>query len=424
MACRLTKLANGVTILTVPQPEALSVSVMVLANAGAKNEGIKLSGISHFLEHMGFKGTKRRPKSIDLSSELDALGANYNAFTSHDSTTYYVTVVPTKIEVAIDLLSDLYLQPIYPVSEIKKERGVIIEEIKLYEDQPQSFVWSVFSKLAYAGTPAGQLIIGERETVSAITRADLVAYRAKHYSAKATTIIVVGKFNEKAIIKLLSEKFSSLSAGSPVAYSPVAEVQNKPRVELVERPIEQSHLILGFKSANLFDKKIYALTVLASALGGGMSSRLFQKIREELGAAYYVGANQDSHLDHGFLAIYSGVDAPRLKLVITTIIEEIKKIKEELISDKELRRVKDHLVGNLFLGLETPASQTYFYGEQALGTKKILSLQQYIAKIQAVTAEELKDIASEIFQPHRLNLAVVGPACSLAEIEAQLHSLE
>jgi len=401
----------------VPQPEALSVSIMALADAGAKNEDSKISGISHFLEHMGFKGTERRPKSIDLSSELDTLGASYNAFTCHNSTAYYVTVIPDKIEKAVDLLADLYLHPIYPDEEIKKERGVIIEEIKLYEDQPHSFVWDIFSKLAYAGTRAGQLVIGERATVSAITRSDLLAYRAKYYLAGATTLIAVGNFAEEEMIKLLSGEFGSLPAGVKGVCSAIIETQNEPRIELAKRPIEQSHLVLGFKSVNLFDNKVYPLTVLANVLGGGMSSRLFQKVREELGAAYYIGASQNSHLDHGFLAIYSGVDAPRLKLVIETIMAEIKKIKEEIIPSQELNRVKDRLIGNLFLGLETPSAQTYFYGEQALLRKEILSPQQSAEKIRAVTAEELKELANEIFQPNRLNLAIVGPDCSLAEIK-------
>jgi predicted Zn-dependent peptidase len=420
MIYRQTKLANGATILTVPQPEALSFSVMALANAGAKNEDIKNSGISHFLEHMGFKGTIRRPKQIDLSSELDALGASFNAFTSHDSTAYYITVVPDKAEKAVDILADMYLNSILPEEEINKERGVIIEEIKLYEDQPSSFVWDVFSKLAYDGTAAGRLTIGERETVSAITREDLVAYRAKHYLAESTTIIAVGNFVEEAMIKLLSEKFLALPAGEKNICEAVIENQAESRVKLTERPIEQSHLVLGFKSVNLFDDKVYPLTVLASILGGGMSSRLFQKVRSELGAAYYVGATQSSALDHGFLAVYAGVDASKLNLAIEAIVGEIKKIKAEPISEQELNRVKDHLVGNLFLGLETPSDQTYFYGEQTLVGKEILSPKQYAEKICAVTALELKTLANEVFQSDRLNLAIVGPKCLLDEIKGLL----
>ncbi len=409
--------------MTVPQPGALSVSVMALVDAGPKNEDEKNSGISHFLEHMGFKGTTSRPKSIDLSSEFDAIGASFNAFTCHDSTAYYVTVIPDKIDKAVDLLSDLYLHPVYLAEEIRKERGVIIEEIKLYEDKPTSFVWDVFAKLAYAGTPAGRLTLGERSTVSALTREDLVAYRAKHYLAGATTIIVIGNFSENKIIKLVSEKFASLPAGAgrlvgeKIGNSVVMENQTELRIELAKRSIEQSHLVLGFKSANLLDDKVYPLTILAGILGGGMSSRLFQKVREELGAAYYIGANQISHLDHGFLAIYAGVDAPRLNLAIGKIMVEIQKIKTELIPNVELTRVKDHLIGNLFLGLETPSDQTYFYGEQALFSQRFLTPLLLAEKLRAVTSEELKTLANEIFQANHLNLAIVGPDCSLAEIK-------
>lgn len=417
MSYRLTKLANGATILTVPQPEALSVSVMALANAGAKNEDEKISGISHFLEHMGFKGTERRPRSIDLSSELDTLGANYNAFTCHDSTAYYVTVIPDKAEKAVDLLADIYLHSKLAKEELEKERGVIIEEIKLYEDQPMSFVWEVFSKLAYAGTRAGQLIIGNRGVISTLTSEDLLAYRAKHYTAEATTIIAVGNFDEDKMIELLSSKFSSLPVGAKGDFSVVVNDQIDSRVEFFKRPIEQSHFVLGFKSVDLADDRAHAFTVLATVLGGGMSSRLWQKVREELGATYYLKASQESSLDHGFLYIQSGVDSPRLKLVIETILAEIKKIKTELISIEELNRVKDYLIGNLFLGLETPSAQTYFYGEQVLVGKEILSPQQLAEKIRAVTAEELKILANEIFKPERLNLAIVGPECSIEEIK-------
>ncbi|MFA5001333.1 MAG: pitrilysin family protein [Candidatus Paceibacterota bacterium] len=424
MSYRLTKLETGLRILTVSQPEALSVSVMVLANAGAKNEDDKDSGISHFLEHMGFKGTERRPKSIDLSSEFDAIGASFNAFTCHDSTAYHLTVIPAKVELAVDLLSDMYLHSTLTEAEIKKERGVIIEEIKMYEDKPTSFVWDVFAKLAYAGTLAGRLVLGERETVSALTREDLVAYRAKHYSAQETIIIVVGNFAEDRMIKLVSEKFSSLPTGEKIITQIVTEDQLEPRLKLVPRSIEQSHFVLGFKSASLADEKIYPLTVLACILGGGMSSRLFQKVREDLGLAYYIGADQNSSLDHGFWAVSAGVEASKLNLALEAVVAEIKKIKIETVPAEELNRAKDHLVGGLFLGLERPADQTYFYGEQMLEPKEILTPQQLAEKVRAVTAEELKVLANEIFQADRLSLAIVGPDCSLTEIRGIIRAID
>ncbi len=424
MSYRLTKLANGATLLTVPQPGALSVSVMALVDAGAKDEDAKTSGISHFLEHMGFKGTTKRPSSMILSSELEALGASYNAFTGHDATAYYVTVIPEKADEAVDLLSDLYLNPLCVPEEVKKEKGVIIEEIKLYEDNPTAFVWDVFSQLAYAGTPAGQLIIGKRETVSSFSREDILSYRTKHYLAGATTIIAVGNFAEEKMITALSEKFGNLSAGEKEICPPVQELQAEPRIELVKRPIEQSHFVLGFKSANLFDAKLYPLTVLACVLGGGMSSRLFQKVREELGAAYYLRSEQESHLDHGFLAVSAGVDSGRFPLALEATIGELKKIKEGLVSEEELNRVKDYLIGRLFLSLETPSEQTYFYGKQALLRREILSPEQQADKIRAVTASEIQVLAQEVFCLNRLNLAIVGPDCSIDEIRGIINSIE
>lgn len=420
MSYRLEKIDNGATILLVPQPTALSVSVMVVVNAGSKNESEENSGISHFLEHMGFKGTKNRPTSFALSSELDALGAGYNAFTGHDATAYYVTTIPEKAEQAIDILADMYINSTLPEEEIAKERGVIIEEIKMYEDEPRSLVWDVFAKNTYTGSAAGRLTIGERETVSAITRDDLCQYRSRHYSALATTIVVVGCFVEEKIKSLIVEKFASLPKGETASFEKLKLIADGPKVCLAERPIDQSHFVLGFKTVDLADDQLPQLTLLSRILGGGMSSRLFQRVREDLGAAYYVGAGQNAHLDHGFLAIYAGVDAKRLSEVVEVISEEIVKLKQEPIDLEELNRAKDCLVGNLFLHLETPSEQTYFYGEQSLIGKEILSPQQYADKIRSITAEELKVIANEIFCLDRLSLAIVGPACSIDEIRSKL----
>jgi len=420
MNYRQRELKNGVKLVTVPQPEALSVSLLVLVDAGAKNEDKKVSGISHFLEHMGFKGTQSHPSSMALASEFDALGANYNAFTSHDFTGYYVTVIPEKAEQAAELLADLYLNPVYSEEEINKEKGVILEEIKMYEDKPSSFVWDVFAEIAYGDTPAGRTVLGERGTVKNLSRSDLLAYRQKHYIAHATTIVAVGNFTEDKIIKLLEEKFSGFNGGQPHPYPEMVDGQSELNSKLVMRPINQAHLVLGFKSFNLFSDKIYALNVLAAILGGGASSRLFQKVREELGAAYYIGASQNSHIDHGFLTIYSGVDAVKTEEVVGVIMAELSKLKDELVTIEELNRVKDGIIGNLFLGLETPSDQTFFYGEQVIIGREVLTPNQYAEKIRAVTVEEIKILAQEIFVQEKLNLAIVGPELSLAEIKGKL----
>lgn len=409
MNYRLTKLPNGLRLLTVPQKEALSFSLLVLVSAGAKNEEKSFSGISHFLEHLGFKGTTNHPSSLELASEFDSLGANKNAFTGHDFTGYYVTAIPEKAEPATELLADLYLNPLYPEEEIKKEKGVILEEIKMYEDKPSSFVWDVFAELAYGDTPAGRTVLGDRETVKNLTRADLLAFRKKYYLASATTIIAVGNFNEEKMIKSIEEKFASFNGGASHPWPLMIDDQTEARRQLSPRSIKQSHLVLGFKTVNSFSDKNYGLTVLAAVLGGGMSSRLFQKVREDLGAAYYIGAGQNDNVDHGFLSIYCGADALRVKEVLEAITVELDRLKTELVGEAELARVKDGLVGNLFLGLETPSDQTFFYGEQLLLEKEILSPKEYAEKIRAVTSEEVRSLAQEFLCDRGLNLAVVGP---------------
>jgi len=425
MSYRQTKFENGVKLTTVPQTEALSASILFLVDAGAKNEEKSSSGLSHFLEHMAFKGTKACPSSFALTSRFDALGANYNAFTGYDFTGYYVTVVPDKAEEAASLLADLYLNPLYPTEEIDKEKGVVLEEIKMYEDKPASLVWDVYATAAYGDHPAGRPVLGVPGTVSAFSRDDLAGYRKKHYLASATTIAVVGNFDEDKLTELLRGKFFAFNGGSPHPWPKLIGSQVGPNLSLVSRPIKQTHLVLGFQSATLFDDdELDGLNILAAVLGGGMSSRLFQRVREELGAAYYVGANQNSHVDHGFLTVYAGVDAGRTQEVLSVLVAELRRLKNEAIPAEELNKVKDGFIGNLFLGLETPSDQSFFYGEQVILGRPVLDPLAYAEKIRAVDAASIKRLAEKIFVANRATLALVGPeALFKLDLRANLSSL-
>jgi len=414
---RQIEFANGVKLVTVPQTEALSVSLLVLVDAGAKNEEPAASGFAHFLEHMAFKGTVNYPSSFALTSEFDALGASYNAFTGYDFTCYSVTVIPEQAPRAAALLADLYLHPLYPAEEIEKEKGVVLEEIKMYEDKPSSLVWDAWAETAYGQTPAGRSVLGSPATVATFTRDDLLAYRRKHYLAKATTIVAVGRFDEVKLTELLREQFAAFNGGAGHPWPEWRDDQIAANFRLTVRPIKQTHLVLGFKSATLFDDdELDGLNVLAAILGGGMSSRLFQKVREELGAAYYVGASQNAHVDHGFLAIYAGVDAERTAEVLVAVAAELRRLKTEPVGAAELARVKDGFIGNLFLGLETPSDQTFFYGEQIILGKPALDPLAYAEKIRAVDATTIKRLAEKIFVADRSTLALVGPE-SLAELD-------
>lgn len=410
MKFRRTIFKNGLRVITAPLKDSLSVNVMVMVNAGGKDENKDNNGISHFLEHMCFKGTKKRPTSLKLSSEFDSLGASSNALTSHDWTGYYATVTPEHAAKAVELVADLYLNPIYAEAEIKKEKGVVKEEIKLYEDKPTSHVWEVFTQICFGDTPPGWSVLGTNKVINQLSKQDLIKYRKRHYFANKTLVLVAGNFNEAKMLKLLSKYFSRLPRREVgEKREPVVVEQKVPQVKTSYRKIDQTHLVLGFRTVDIYAEENYALMVLAAVLGGGMSSRLFQSIREKMGAAYYVGAAQNSYADHGYLALYAGVDSNKIKEVIKTMLSECSRLKTRLVSAKELKRVKDSMLGNLYLNLETPSDLAYFYGEQEILDKPVLTPDELGQRIKRIKAEEIREIARRYFTADRLNLALVGP---------------
>lgn len=401
-------LSNGLRIITVPMKDTPTVTVLVLVEAGSKYEIKNINGLSHFLEHMCFKGTPKRPTPIQISKELDGLGAQYNAFTSQEFTGYYAKAHAKKLSQIIDIISDMYLNPTFLEKEIQKEKGVIVEEIRMYEDMPQSHVQDIFTALLYGDQPAGWNVAGTEERVKAMTRDDFVGYRSKHYVAKGTTVIVAGKFDEKKIIFDLEKAFKSVSQDKKYDKIKVKESQSKPSVAIKDKETDQTHLVLGFRSYDIFDKKIPALKVLNAALGGSMSSRLFQKLREEMGLCYYVRSSTSEMTDHGYLAISAGVDKKRFIDAILAIIGECRKIAEMPIPSDELRKTKDFLIGNMYLQLESSDSQAEFYGFQEILKKEMRTPDQVAREIESVTSEAVQKIAKEIFRNNRMNLAAIG----------------
>ncbi len=411
----LKTLPSGLRLLSLPDPTATSVTILILVAAGSEYETRATSGLSHFLEHMCFKGTTKRPAAIDISQAFDALGASHNAFTSQEFTGYYGTVWPEKVEVMTELLADMYLDPLLDQAEIDKERGVIIEEIKMYEDLPQHRVGELIFELMYGDQPAGWSIAGPIKTVKELKREDFLAYRAKHYRAAKTVVVVSGNFSENKLLPPVEKLFSPTPTGTVVGKATVVENQAGPQILAKEKKSDQTHLVLGWRSFSLFDSRRPTLSVLAGLLGRGMSSRLFDRVRNQLGAAYYVGADQDSYTDHGLFTVAAGVDNERRVLVVETVLEEVQKIKTEIVSEKELRKVKDYLIGNLYLSLETPASLAFYYGGQEVAGEQIQTPKQWRQKLEAVTAQDLQTLANEIFVPTHLNLAVIGPKVSETE---------
>ncbi|MEK7464512.1 MAG: pitrilysin family protein [Patescibacteria group bacterium] len=403
------KLDNGLRVILVPQPSSFATSVAVLVEAGSKYETKDINGLSHFLEHMCFKGTKKRPSALTISSELDGLGAQYNAFTSREFTSYYAKSKNDSTEKLLEIISDLYLNPVFNEAEIEKEKGVIIEEINMYEDVPQRKIQDLFTELLYGDQPAGWDIAGRKEVIQSLKRDDFIKYRSKHYLPQATTIVISGGFKDNGLEEQIKSYFGGLRPDLKGEKLKVIDEQAEPKELVKFKESDQTHLVMGFRAFDAKDERRYALEVLCDILGGSMSSRLFQKIRDELGAAYYVNAGADLSTDHGYVAMSAGINHQKIEEVIKAGLQEFKRFKEEKVSEEELVRAKDHIAGHLYLSLETSDELGYFYGMPEIMGLELKTPEELIKEIRAVSAEDIQKVANEILTEKTLNFAVIGP---------------
>jgi predicted Zn-dependent peptidase len=415
-----TKFKNGLRLITVPMKDNPTVTVLVLVEAGSKYEDKKNNGISHFLEHMCFKGTDKRPTAHTIASELDGLGSQYNAFTSQEYTGYYAKSDAKHFKQIFDVVSDIYLNSNFPEVEMQKEKGVIVEEINMYEDMPHRHVGDLLMSLVYKDQPAGYNIAGTRENVRAMTRDDFVRYKKEHYVPSATVVVVSGNVKEKEVVKEVSKVFGDLKKYKKETKKKVVEKQNKPEIIIQNKKTDQTHISFGIRAFNTFDKKSPILSVLSTILAGGMSSRLFIKLREEMGVAYYVRSSNDAFTDHGLLEISAGVSNDRVFEVIKEILKECTRLTREKVSPEELKKVKEYLSGNMKLELESSDTFSSFYGGQEILKKKIKNPEEVERVIRKVTADDIQKVAKEIFKDNKLNLAVIGPFSDKSEFEKVL----
>jgi len=403
-----TTLKNGLRVITIPMNDNPSVTVLVMVAAGSKYETRGQNGISHFLEHMVFKGTPRRPKASDIAREFDSIGAQHNAFTGQEFTGYYAKVDVRHAHLALDIIADLYNNPLLDVNEMEKEKGVIVEEIRMYEDIPQAKVGRLFFELVYGDHPAGWDIAGTEENVRSFSRSALVGYRDAHYVAPATTVIVSGNFDEKKILADIEKSFAGISIKEKKDKAKVAEKQDGPQVKIGWKETDQTHIILGVRSYPLDSPFRPALSILSAILGKGMSSRLFDKLRNEMGICYYIDADSDLYTDHGIFAVSAGVDNKRVDEAIKVILSELARTTKEKVSEEELIKVKDFIAGNTMLALETSDALANYAGGRETLEGKVETPDKSIAKIRAVTADDVLAVAQKIFVDKNLNLAVVG----------------
>ncbi len=402
-------LENGLRVILVPQPQSLTTTMLVLVEAGSKYETKEINGLSHFLEHMCFKGTEKRPRPIDIAVELDRIGGASNAFTSHEYTGYYAKAQRKHFPIVLDLVSDVYLHSTFDAQEIDKERGVIIEENNYRDEILPNKAAELFMELLYGDQPAGWGIGGKKEVIQRLSRDQFLAYRAAHYVPHATIVVVAGSFDESTILEEIKNIFSAIPSSEKGSKTPTREYQEQPAVMVKHKATDQTHLVMGVRAFDTFDTRRYALQVLVNVLGGGMSSRLFQRIREEMGAGYYVSANDDLYTDHGYLAVSAGVEHVKIESVITAVLEEFSRLVTTPVPSDELQKAKDHLMGGLVLHLETSEDLANYYGGQEVVERELLTPEEVSAKIQAVTVEEIMAVAQDIFKNEKLNLVVVGP---------------
>jgi predicted Zn-dependent peptidase len=403
-----TKLNSGLRIISVPIKNAKSASVLVLVGAGSKYETKDISGISHFLEHMFFKGTKNRPNTLQISETIDSIGGEYNAFTSKEITGFYAKVAKEHFEKALEWISDLFLNSKFEEKELEREKGVIIEELNMYLDTPIAYVSELWETLLYGDQPAGWRIVGEKETIQALNKEKLLNYFTSHYSASNTIICIAGDIGKGAESKV-KKYFSGVKNNKIKSKDRVLEKQAQSEVLIHNKKTDQTHFCLGVRTFNLFDKRKYALALLAIILGGNMSSRLFIKVRERNGLAYSIHTSVDSTTDTGYLVTQAGINPQNLERAVGLILEEYKDIKNNKISDKELQKAKDYLKGTTSLSIDSSDSQASFHAVQELLEGKILSVEDKFKEIDKVSINDIKKLAEEIFVPEKLNLALIGP---------------
>lgn len=413
-----SKLKNGLKVVKIPMLGTKAVTVMVMLPVGSRYEDQSISGASHFVEHLMFKGTKKRPTALDLSKELDAYGASYNAFTSQEYTAYYIKIDNTKTALAFDLLSDMVFNSKLEEKEIEKEKGVIVEELRMYEDNPTMDIDSLFTKAIFGDMSLGRDVGGIEKTVRDISREQLWNYYKGSYVPENMVLVVAGNLNKKTD-SLISKYFGSAQKSQIKKWFnenkyekvswPKRNLPLEKRVAVKQKDIDQAHVILGFPGIKLKDSKRYVGSVLFNILGSSMSSRLFVEIREKRGLAYMIRAGMDSFRDTGSVQIQSGLDPSRLSEAFKVIRKELQKIKKEKISDKELIDAKNNLIGRLTLSLEDSSVQAQ---KAAFGTVlfgEVESYEKICKKIKAVTKNEVLALAKKIFDEKKMYVAVISP---------------
>ena len=417
MKVKQVEFSNGARLCFNPMPDMASVSIGIWVKTGSRYEKSEISGISHFLEHLLFKGTKTRT-ALQISQEIEGIGGMLNGFTSEEYTCYYVKVLKHHLSKAVSILFDMILNPLLKPKDMEKEKGIIIEELNMYLDMPSHYVDDLLSEITWSGHPLGRRILGSPETVRGVNKQKIIKYMKRNYSSANIVVAVAGNSSMKAVKDLVSPYIKKLNRGKTVPFMPYENTQSEPSLKMVRKKTEQTHLAMGFKSFSRLDPKRYRSKLLSIILGGNMSSRLFQQVREKHCLAYAIHSSLNQYIDTGSFEISTGIKNKKTEQAIELIVKEIKKLKKRPVEKHELDMAKEYIIGQIMLSLENTKSNMIQIGENMLTVGHVTPLKEILAKIRDVSRDDLITTAHEVFSPSNVNLALVGDCPNAAFVRA------
>ncbi|MFA6384210.1 MAG: pitrilysin family protein [Candidatus Omnitrophota bacterium] len=403
-----TTLDNGARIISCPMKARKSLALGIWVGVGSRYEHPASAGISHYLEHMVFKGTKHYTCQ-QIKESIEGVGGAFNGFTSEEVTCYFVKMPARYLDRGIDILSDMVIHPLLRDEDIRKERTVILEEIKMYKDQPQSHVYELLDSLLWPGHPLGTSTLGSEATVSAVNRQALDAYRSTCYAPANIVISAAGSFDHAALVKKVNSKFRALKKGAANRYAPARPQQSRPQVHIMAKDTEQSHLVIGFHGLKRNDPMRYTLAMLHVLLGANSSSRLFNEIREKRGLAYEIGTHVKFMADTGAFIVHAGVDNTKVEDTVKLIFDGLRLVKDRLVPIDELKRAKEYYLGQLTLAMEDTMDQMLWIGETTTTLDKTFALEDIIKEVKKVSPGDIRQISRDIIKPENINFAMIGP---------------
>jgi predicted Zn-dependent peptidase len=403
---RKTTLAGGLRVLTESMPAVRSASIGVWADVGSSLERREQRGISHLVEHMLFKGTQRR-SAREIAETMDGVGGSLNAFTDKETTCYYAKVIDRHVPLAMDVLSDMFLHSLFDPQELAKEQKVILEEIKMYDDSPDELIHDLFLQTMWSGSNLGEPTIGFVDTVNRLTPADLRAHMKRHYAPNSVVVAAAGNVEHEHFVELVAECFAQFKGSSPIL-EPDAP-HTTPSALVRQKDSEQAYVVLGSRGLNVRDDRRFALSVLDTVLGGGMSSRLFQEIREKRGLVYTVYSFQAAYRAAGLFGIYAGASPENVQPCIDVIAEQLAALRTVEIGENELHLAKEHIKGNLTLSLESTSSRMIRLGRNEFALGRQVAPEEIEERIDAVSADDINGLARDLFAEDQLGLCILGP---------------